>query len=299
MRAGSGVLEARPVVGVSAMMLNTLLIPLMGVAIKKLTEMDVSTVEMLAYRSLLVVAVLTPFLISPANRRAIRKADRRAHLVHAVFGISSMACFYYALRTLPLATVTSINFTTPIFALFFAWLLYGDRPGWRSMAATVLGFAGTLIVLRPGADGLSPDMLVVVLGSILAAAMNLSVRRMPPQSSNFAVIYYFGAAGAVVFAALYALDARLLSLDTAPWILLLGAIAVGIHVFVALAYRFASSMMVGALDYFRLFWALILGLWLFGEWPYGRDAAGMALIVGSGLYILYRETRSLRPAVAR
>lgn len=298
MSAGSGVLEARPVVGVSAMMLNTLLIPLMGVAIKKLTEMDVSTVEMLAYRSLLVVAVLTPFLVVPANRRAIRQADRRAHLVHAVFGISSMACFYYALRTLPLATVTSINFATPIFALLFAWLLYDDRPGWRSMVATVLGFVGTLIVLRPDADGLSLDMLVVVLGSILAAAMNLSVRRMPAQSSNFAVIYYFGAGSAVVFAAFFAPDARLLSIETAPWILLLGAIAVSIHMFVALAYRFASSMMIGALDYFRLFWALLLGLWLFGEWPDEREAAGMVLIVGSGLYILYRETRSLRPAAA-
>lgn len=299
MTAGSGVLEARPVVGVSAMMLNTLLIPLMGVAIKKLTELDVSTVEMLAYRSVLVVAVLTPFLVFPSNRRAIRLAARRAHLIHAVFGISSMACFYYALRTLPLATVTSINFATPIFALIFAWLLYGDRPGWRSLTATLLGFAGTLVVLRPDADGFSADMAVVVLGSILAAAMNLSVRRMPAHSSNFAVIYYFGAAGAVVFAALYAPNARLLAIETAPWILALGAIAVGIHAFVALAYRFASSMMIGALDYFRLLWALALGLWLFGEWPDTRDTAGMVLIVGSGLYILYRETRSLRPAAAR
>ena len=78
MTAGSGVLEARPVLGVSAMMLNTVLIPLMGVAIKKLTAMDVSTIEMLAYRSVLVVAVLTPFLLFRSNRRAIPVTAARA-----------------------------------------------------------------------------------------------------------------------------------------------------------------------------------------------------------------------------
>jgi len=117
-------ITARPLLGIMAMLLNTLLIPFMGVFIKKLTELDVGTLEMLAVRSWITLGLLVPLLFFFKNFQAVKGADIKAHAVHAGFAITTMACFYYALRSLPIVTVTAINFTTPIFDGFCAGVVW-------------------------------------------------------------------------------------------------------------------------------------------------------------------------------
>lgn len=299
MSKGSGILEPRPAIGVGAMLLTTIVIPLMGVAVKSLAGQGVTTMEMLAVRSLLVVAVLTPLLLIAANRRALIAADKRAHFVHAAFGLVSMACFYYSLRSMPLVTVTTINFTTPIFVTLFARFLFQERLGWRNWTAVVVGFLGTIIVLRPDASGINLDSGVVLLGSFLAACMLMAIRRMPARSSNFAVIYYYALFGAVTFGIMFLPTMRMPAETAWPWLLALSGLALAVHSLLTFAYRLASSMVVGALDYLRLLWAGLLGYLLFEEIPEPTDGLGMALILASGIYIMYRQGRQLRPAAVK
>lgn len=287
----SGILEPRPAIGAGAMLINTILIPIMGVTVKTLAEMDVGTLEMLTWRAMLVVLFLLPFFVRPEHRAAVRKADIKAHAVHALFAVSTMACFYFALRTLPLATVTSINFTTPIFALLLARLLFGERVsplGWMAMA---IGFGGTVLILRPDASGIGLDAIVVLVGSLLAAAMNLTVRRMPARSSNFAVVFYLSLFGAIFYAVVGGPMLSAPSLSEMWLFVALGAIALGVHTCVTFAYRFASSMLIGALDYLRIIWAILIGYLVFAEEPDLLDVAGIVLIIFSG-WIVMRTQRS-------
>ena len=158
---------------------NTVLIPIMAVAIKFLTAAEFTTIQMLAWRSALVLMVLLPFLLFSQFRLAILSADLKAHMIHATLSVASMTCFYFALRTLPIVTVTSINFTTPTIAIILASLLYRDHISPLSWFSLAIGFAGALIILKPDINGISFDMVVVMLGSFLAACTNLAVRRMP------------------------------------------------------------------------------------------------------------------------
>ncbi|MEM9048737.1 MAG: DMT family transporter [Pseudomonadota bacterium] len=292
--SGSGVVDARPMLGVAAMLGNTVLIPLMAVAIRFLAELDVSTLDMLAWRSVLVFAVLIPIALLPRFRREVIAADRRAHLVHAAFTISAMSCFYVAIQSLPIATATAITFTTPIFALIFAALLFGERVATVSWIAVAVGFGGAVLILRPDAQGISMGAGIALLGALLGSGMTLAVRRMPARSSNFAVIFHLSLFGAMLFAPVLVIEPRLPSSAAWPWILMLAAVAFGIHNLVALAYRFASSMLVGGLDYVRLIWALGIGYVLFSEEPDGIDFLGIALIVGAGLFIMLQEMRPRR-----
>ncbi len=300
MTGHSGILEPRPAVGAGAMLINTVLILAMGVAVKTLAHMDVATLEMLTWRAGVMLLLLLPFLMSAENRRAVRAADIRAHVVHACFGISTMACFYFALRTLPLATVTSINFTTPVFGLLLARLLFGERVsaiGWTAMA---IGFLGTLLILRPDSSGIGLDTLVVLIGSIIAAAMNLTVRRMPARSTNFAVIFYLSLFGAVFFAVIGSPAVETPTLPEFRLFMALGLIALGVHTCMAFAYRFASSMLIGALDYLRIIWAILIGYLVFAEQPDSLDAAGIALIIASGWIVMRTQwtpgsTESVKP----
>ena len=297
----SGVLAPQPAIGVAAMLINTVLIPIMGVAVKLLANMDVGTIEMLTWRALIVLVLLLPFLIGAQHRAAVISANIRAHAVHAAFAISTMACFYFALRTLPLATVTAINFTTPIFALLLARLLFGERVTIAGWAAMGVGFVGTVLILRPDAAGIGLDAMVVLVGSILAAAMNLSVRRMPAQSSNFAVVFYLSLFGALIYGVIGAPSLSVPDLPEGGLFLVLGLIALGVHTCVTYAYRFASSMLIGALDYLRIIWAILIGYLVFSERPDLIDVAGIVLIMGSGWVVMrtQRAPGQPRPPTAR
>ncbi len=291
---GSGVIAARPVLGASAILANTVFVPVIGMAVKVLTAEGLAALEILALRGWMTFALLLPLLALRRNRLAVRAADLRAHAVHAAFAVTTMACFYYALRTLPLVTVTAINFTTPAFTLLLASVLYGDRVrplGWLALG---VGFAGAMLVLRPDADGLGLDTLVVLLGSILAAGMNFAVRRMPARSSNYAVLFYFSLAGAVAYGLVGGSSVSMPTQTQFMWLVVLALAAITVHGCIALAYRLASSVLVGALDYGRIVFAAILGYLMFGEVPDRIDGLGIALIILSGLVVL---RLSLRPAV--
>ncbi len=282
----SGVLAARPMLGAAAMLLNTLLIPFMGVIIKRLAEADVGTLEMLAIRSVITLGLLLPLLFFHDNLRAVKAADIRAHAVHAGFAIVTMACFYYALRSLPLVTVTAINFTTPIFALVFARLLFAERVAPLGWLALFVGFAGAVIVLRPDAGGIGLDALVVLLGSATGAGMNLAVRRMPARSTHYAVLFYFSVGGALVYGIAAAPVITVPAGDTWLWFVALAAIALAVHTCTTVAFRVASSMLIGALDYTRIIWAMLIGIVFLAEMPDLLDGMGCALIVLSGVIVL-------------
>ncbi len=295
MKAGSGVVDARPVLGAAAILANTALVPIIGVSVKMLAAEGVASVEVLAGRGALTFALLLPLLVFARHRRAVRTTDLRAHLVHVAFAVSTMACIYYALRSLPLVTVTAVNFTTPIFTVLLAGLLFGDRIAPLGWAALMIGFIGTLIVLRPEATGVGLDVILLITGSVLAAGMNIAVRRMPAHSTNYAVVFYFSFACAVVFGLAGAGSATLPTPTEAMWFLILSATAIGVHTFLAVAYRYASSVLVGALDYGRIIGAAVLGWIFFGEVPDVFDAAGIALIIFSGAIVLRLSTRDAPP----
>jgi drug/metabolite transporter (DMT)-like permease len=288
---GSGILVARPVIGASAMMLNTILIPIMGVAIKMLTAADYTALEMLSWRSLLVLAVLLPVLAIPQHRRAILAADVKAHLIHGAFAVSSMYCFYYALRTLPIVTVTTINFTTPIFTLILARILLSEKISALGYAAVVMGFLGAVLVLRPDTDGIGADALIVLLGSVLSSAMQLTIRRMPARSTNFAAIFYLSLFGALVFVPLGGPAFRPPASADWVWLLVLTTVALDVHSCVIIAFRFASTILIGALDYLRIVTAFAFGLLVFGEQPDRLDVLGIAVIVFSGAVVLHSSGR--------
>jgi len=290
-KGGSGVIDARPVLGATAILANTIFVPFIGTSVKMLTAEGLGALEILAQRGWLTFLLLLPLLALRRNRQAVRAADLRAHAVHAAFAVSTMACFYFALRTLPLVTVTAINFTTPIFTLLLASLLYGDRVRPLGWVALTVGFAGAMLVLRPGIDGFGLDSQVVLLGSLLAGGMNLAVRRMPARSTNYAVLFYFSLAGAVAYGLAGGPSVTMPTQTQFMWLIILSMTAIAVHGCIALAYRLASSVLVGALDYGRIVFAALLGYLLFFEVPDLLDWLGIAMIILSGLVVLRLSTR--------
>lgn len=245
--------------------------------------------ELLALRSLAALALLAPLLRRAGGWRALwPREQRRLHGLRLLLAVGEVAGFYWSLRYLPLADVMTIYMAAPLFVTALSAPLLGERVGPRRWAATLVGFLGVLVVLRPSTAAFGLPALVALAGSLCFAMMMLLTRMLR-------------AAGSVTIIGLQTLGVGLAGALTLPfaWVppgsldlgllALLGLSALGAHLMVAQSIRLAPAAVVVPFQYTALLWAGGLGLLIWGDVPGPELLAGGAAIVASGLFILHRE----------
>lgn len=199
--------------------------------------------------------------------------------------------YILALASLPLSTVSAVLQAMPLAVTMGAALFMGEAVGWRRWGAIATGFAGVLLVIRPGMDGFRPEVLWVVLTVAGLALRDLATRRIPPECSTAQVSAWGLWAVALLGLLMIAVDggARLPSGGQA--LILLGALVFGTAGYWAItaASRTGEVAVVAPFRYARLIFALVIGALVFAERPDAITLLGAALIVGSGLYALARE----------
>ncbi len=199
--------------------------------------------------------------------------------------------FVTALTMVPLATVTAILQAGPLLVVAGAALFLGERVGWRRWSAVAVGFAGVLVILRPGAEGFDLATLWAVAGVLGLAVRDLLTRRLRPGLPTALV-------AASAFLAVAGLGAVMLGVSggarvpsPAQAALMAGAVAAGFGGYWALieATRAGDVAVISPFRYARLVFALIIAVVVFAERPGPAVLIGAALVMGSGLYTLYRE----------
>ena len=216
-------------------------------------------------------------------------------------GFEVMGRLFYALAIAltPLSTTSAILQATPLVVVGGAAVFFGERVGWRRWLAVGIGFAGVLIILRPGFDGFSALSLLAVLGMLGFAGRDLATRAAPKVMSNrqlgvagFAMLTLAGAIILAVTGGAVMPDAR-------GWGLLAGT-----ALFAVLGYHALTSAMrtgeigfVTPFRYTRLVFAMALAMLLLGERPDLATWIGSALVVGSGIYTVIRGNRGRAPLV--
>ncbi|MEO6138789.1 MAG: DMT family transporter [Luteimonas sp.] len=212
------------------------------------------------------------------------------HLLRGAMGITMMASFVYALRTLPLATAYSIFFVAPLLITALSVPFLGEHVGPRRWGAIVVGLLGVLVLLRPtGAGMLSVSALAVLLAALMYAISAITVRLIARTDSTQAMMVWI--------MAMMAVGAGLLAWP--QWVPIrsehIGLIC-GVGVAGALgqyaiteAFRLGEASLIAPLEYTALLWGVILDATLWGVLPDAITWLGAAIIVASGLYLLRRE----------
>ena len=198
-------------------------------------------------------------------------------------------CAYYAFSRLPLAEAYAIFFGMPMLVTALSVPLLGEKVGWRRWAAVMVGFIGVLIVLRPGFAALGSGHWAAIGAMVLFALSLLLLRRIGSEESSGAMVSWvlvalFVATAPLVLADFVLPGPRDLGLMLAGG-LLLGAA----HVTLVEAFRAAPASTVSPFHYSQMIWAVLLGVLVFDELPDLWVAIGALVIVGSGLFILWRE----------
>ncbi len=204
-----------------------------------------------------------------------------------------------ALASLPLATVSSVLQAMPLAVTLAAVLFLRERVGWRRWTAIAAGFAGVLLVIRPGLDGFRPAALWVLVAVAGLALRDMSARAIPSGIAT-AQVSAWGIGSVALLGAGMAAVQGIEPVSAPRAAVLAGAVIFGTAGYWAItaATRAGEVSVISPFRYSRLVFALILGMLAFGERPDPITLIGAALIIGSGLYSFMRERQRAKAALS-
>lgn len=282
-------------IGIVSMTGAIALFSIMDVMIKLLSD-DYGTVQIYFFRSALALIPAWIVLRSEGGLAAMRTQRLGFHIFRSCVSMSFLLCFFYALSLLPLADLYAITFAAPLFITAISVPMLGERVGPRRWAAIGVGFVGVLVILRPGGEVFSFGGLIGLVSSLLFSFSMIFTRQLSRTESNGAIVTYFALTSSVL--AGIAMPFAWVWPTIGGWALL---VAVGLvggvgQILITHAFRSAPVAVVSPFQYTSILWGLTLGYGFFGDLPDAIMLVGAAIVVASGLYILYRETRNRHDA---
>jgi drug/metabolite transporter (DMT)-like permease len=221
------------------------------------------------------------------------------HVGRGLIGVAAAFTFFYAFKVMPLADAYAIAFASPLFITALSVPMLAEKVGLRRWTAVAIGFAGILVMLRPGATDLagflSLGALAALAGTFFYAVAVLLIRKMSTTETNAAIILYSSLVGILASGLVMIPD---FVVPTGPDLALL--IATGVlggcgHLAMTQAFRIAPAAVIAPFEYTAMIWAVVLGFWVWGDLPDAYILVGSVIVVASGLYIFRRETRAAEP----
>ena len=236
---------------------------------------------------------LVPVAVMVARRGGLAQLRTRRlglHLLRGLLGTTSAFLAFYAYSRLPLADAYAIIFATPLLITALSVPILGEAVGWRRWSAVVVGFFGILVMLRPGVAPIGLGS-VAALGAACASACGaLLVRKLSVTETTTSIAFYSNLMAVVLIGIAFS------PMFVVPRLLDLGLMAAsGLLSGTALlmligAYRRSPAALVAPFQYSQMLWAIVLGALVWGDLPQPATLLGAAIVAGSGLFILYRET---------
>jgi drug/metabolite transporter (DMT)-like permease len=237
---------------------------------------------------------LLPVLLQVAREgglATLRTRRLRGHLGRSLSGFFSLIGFVYAFGRMPLADVVAIGFSAPIFITALSAPLLGESVGFRRWSAVVVGFAGVLVMVRPG-SGIFGQLALVVLGATALYGLNMIfIRRLGRTESTGAITFCYTVCCSLLGAAALPFVWVTPGLADAALLVVVGLIGGFGQLFVTAAFRNGPAAVIAPFDYASILYVTAFGYAIWGDLPDRILLLGAAIVVASGIYIVHRESR--------
>nr|WP_283245159.1 DMT family transporter [Halomonas venusta] len=268
----------------------------LGDAVSKWLGEVHSPLQIIFFRTLVSLPLIALLAHFAGGLRKLHTRRPRIHLLRGLIYTATMVCFVWGLTLLPLAEATAIAFVAPLFVTLLSVPLLGERIDPPVFMASLVGFSGVLIVVRPGGDAFQLGTLILLAAAFFYALMMITARRYGAREHLWAMVFYMTLVPFIVTA----LSLPWVWQTPEPWhwlgFLVSGVFGIGATAFITLAFRFAPAAIAAPFDYTAMLWAVLLGWWFWGELPDLWVWVGSVLIMGSGLAIAYYDRRTtLKP----
>jgi drug/metabolite transporter (DMT)-like permease len=252
------------------------------------TQMDSLEIAWARYTSAFVLTLIVSNPLTHSD--LLRTRSPKLQIIRSVLLVGSTALNFLGLRWLQLDEALSIIFTFPFIVAIISGPLLGEWIGLRRWSAIGFGFAGVLLITRPGLGGMHPAALITLGATICYGFYAVITRIVSRVDSNQTSLFYSNAIGALLMLPVIAFVWQ----PPANWVIALMLAMTGVlgsagHYFLIAGHKLAPASVLSPFIYTQLIWVVILGYLVFDHVPNGWTMAGAAMVIGSGLYLLYRE----------
>lgn len=239
--------------------------------------------------------VVTPFAWHRAGGRFWRTAKLRLQLLRSLFLLFATLGFWGGLRYLPLAEASSITFLAPMIVVALSWPILRERATRARRLASVTGFVGILLLLRPGSAVMHPAVLLL-LGAALSNALYQILTRKLLDEGAHTTLFYSASIGTIGLSLLlpWGMGGSNFGAGPAAALVLLGGLAGLGHWFMTRAYLQAPAALLSPFTYLQILWATAFGYLVFGQHPDALSAVGMSVVIASGVALALWESRRMR-----
>jgi drug/metabolite transporter (DMT)-like permease len=272
-------------------------------AVVKLVSGHLGPVEIGFFRQLFSMIPVVSMVIHQGGPSMLRTQRPFGHLFRGLIGNSAMIIFFLSVAKLPLADANALSFASPLFITALSMPLLGEAVGKHRWSAVIVGFAGVMVMTNPGGNWFSGNAGVGagmgVLAAFMSALMTITIRQLNKTEPPVRIVFYFATIGTIFFGGLLTIFWVTPTLPELGGLMVVGLIGGLSQLLMTYAYRHAPASTLAPFGYVSILWSTALGYLIWSELPGPRILIGAAIVITSGLYIIYRETRQRAQVIAQ
>ncbi|MBT3787932.1 MAG: DMT family transporter [Alphaproteobacteria bacterium] len=251
---------------------------------------SVPPLEIVFFRNVFGLMALLPWFLR--NGFGALKTNRIGlYLVRGSFGSATMCFWFWGVSLVPLAEATALSFTAPLFATILAIFFLGEKVGIRRWTATLVGFAGTMIILRPAVSTIEPGTIMIIASAALMACASIFLKKLMTTDSPAQAVAW----GGIIMVPTTFIPALFVWVWPSPesllWLLLLGTIATMANLCFTRAISLSDLTAILPYDFTRLPFVALIGYLVFSQVPDFWTWVGAAVIFSSSIYVSWRESK--------
>ena len=237
------------------------------------------------------IALIAPYLLWRVGLDGMRTHDMKLHCLRGLFHTPGYGLWYEAVVWLPLATMAALGFTGPIFVTLGAVLFLRETVHWRRWLGVAVGFAGMLVIVRPGVVEMNPGIVMMMLAVPLIAGSNLIAKVVSGRDKPAVVVLWQSVVGAICFTPLGIWFWQTPTLPQLGLFLAAGFFGTMGYFFITWAYRLLDISALQSITFLAIVWAALMDVAVWGKTADVWTFVGAAIIVASTTYIAHRESR--------
>jgi len=294
--AASSMPGDRPLVGILLMLGAMSVVPFMDAIAKQLSG-HLPVLQLVWARYFFHFCLIFPVVMLRYGPRRMVPPRPLLQLLRGGLLLASTILFFAAIAEMPLADALALIFVSPLLVTALSPWVLGESVGPRRKLAVLVGFLGALLIIRPGAGAIQWPALLALGAGVVFGLYLLTTRRLAGSAPPLVTLTYSAAAGALIMSFVAPMVWVVPSLTDLAGMVMLGAIAAGGHFLLIKSFDFAPASLLAPFTYSEIIMTTLLGFVFFGDFPDSWTWAGIAVIIGSGVYISLRErVRGARPS---
>ena len=289
----------RTIIGIALMLGAMAVLPFLDVVAKTLGNQGMPILQIVWARMAFGALLTLPFTLRHGGAAAIRPDRPAYHTLRAALLIAATFLFFSALKYLPIADALAIFFVQPLILTAISPFLLGERVGPRRWAAVAVGFIGTLIIIRPGAEVFTLAALLPLANAVAYAGNALLTRHIGMKEPFWTSLMYGALFGAVVGGIALPFVWVTPTLPDLGLFFLVGCLGTAAQLCIIRSFSTTEASVVAPFTYLGILFSTLWSVLFFNDWPDGWTIVGALVIVGAGLYVWHRETLHARQSQTR